>query len=303
METRHIAIVVRGQVQDRFSPDYDAKYAVNKTPFVDDDLHLVRALEDSGFRVTPAGWSDPSVEWDTFDVVLFRSPWGFFFDRPRFFAWLEKLEQCGTLVLNSPEIIRANVSKFYLKRLSDAGLTIVPTHFVEENKKVDLEAVARERGWSEIVVKPASLGGAIDVVRAPAAKAATLQEMAECLLSQDDLLVQEYFPEIEEGEYSLIFFGSEYSHAVKKLPAPGEWREQAQYGGSDHPVELSAEVVDQAAKAREIVGAGAVYSRVDGFLREQRLYITECEMIDPRLFFGGAPGAAERLVREIVGRL
>jgi hypothetical protein len=45
-------------------------------------------------------------------------------------------------------------------------------------------------------------------------------------------IIQPYLPEIEtKGELSLIYFGGEFSHAVGKVPQPGDFRVQPEYDG------------------------------------------------------------------------
>ncbi len=52
-------------------------------------------------------------------------------------------------------------------------------------------------------------------------------------LPEDVYLVQPFQPEIQtEGEWSLIFIDGEYSHAVLKRPAAGDYRVQNDFGGS-----------------------------------------------------------------------
>jgi hypothetical protein len=47
-----------------------------------------------------------------------------------------------------------------------------------------------------------------------------------------------------EGELSAIYFGGHFSHAVRKIPLPGDYRVQDDFGAHDEPVAL-----DPAARA------------------------------------------------------
>ena len=61
------------------------------------------------------------------------------------------------------------------------------------------------------------------------------------------MLVQPFLPEIQSGgELSLLFFDGVFSHAVRKLPRPGDYRVQFQFGGSNENVDVSDELVAQA---------------------------------------------------------
>ena len=44
------------------------------------------------------------------------------------------------------------------------------------------------------------------------------------LLARGDALVQPFEPAIAAGEVSLVYFGGEFSHAVRKTPDRTDWR-------------------------------------------------------------------------------
>ncbi|MFL9603558.1 RimK family alpha-L-glutamate ligase, partial [Aeromonas dhakensis] len=90
-----------------------------------------------------------------------------------------------------------------------------------------------------------------------------------------DLVVQQYLPEITEGEWSLIFFGGQYSHAVRKCPAEGDFRVQTHFGGSAR-AELPPETIVETAAdiLRDIPGReDPLYARVDGVERNGTLVL------------------------------
>src|SRR5690606_32937924 len=88
-------------------------------------------------------------------------------------------------------------------------------------------------GWDEVVVKPAVSASAWETRRISRAAAATSDADFERLLIRGDMLVQKYVPEItSDGEWSLLFFGGQYSHAVRKRPEEGDFRVQVEHGGS-----------------------------------------------------------------------
>ena len=68
-------------------------------------------------------------------------------------------------------------------------------------------------------------------------------EVAQALLSRllphESFMLQPYFEKVEtEGEFSAIYFDGQFSHAVQKIPVPGDYRVQDDYGASDFPVDL-----------------------------------------------------------------
>jgi len=298
MESLRIGILVRGQQEDPFTEDYK-NYAESGTEYTDDDLLLVNELESRGHITQAIVWNDQSIDWDSYQVVLVRSPWGFFFQLDTFNSWLERVKASKARVFNSPAHLAKNISKKYLKELQEAGIQTVPTEIINKGQSVSLSEITSARGWEELVIKPASLGGAISVERAKSSAANTLNNTANKILQNDDLIVQEFFPEISEGEWSLVFFGENYSHAVKKIPASGQWKEQVQYGGSQIAAKPSDKIIAQASAARKVFAEGTLYSRVDGLERNGSLFINELELIDPRLFFASDKNAAKRFVDEM----
>ena len=71
------------------------------------------------------------------------------------------------------------------------------------------------------------------------------------------MLVQPWLKDIvNSGEYSLMFFGGEFSHAVSKVPRSGEFRVQPEYGGIIGPCEPPPGSIELAqGRARNIARA------------------------------------------------
>ncbi len=46
------------------------------------------------------------------------------------------------------------------------------------------------------------------------------------------ILVQEFLPEIAEGEVSLVYFDGVFSHAIRKCPPAGEFRVNSRFGAT-----------------------------------------------------------------------
>ena len=101
--------------------------------------------------------------------------------------------------------------------------------------------------------------------------------MAELLASGRAAMVQPYLPSIaERGETALIFFGGVYSHAIHKGPMLPETGIVRPYG-MFQPENIAAR---EPTSAERVAGEPVVL---------------ECELAEPSLFLGTAPGAADRL--------
>ena len=261
------------------------------------DTLLAEAFQEAGLRVVPSVWSDATVKWSRFDLILIRSPWDYFREIEAFQEWLTERE--GAFVLNPIPLVRWNLQKSYLSQLEAEGVPIIPTLFLERGRPLSLALALEERGWQQAIVKPQISGGAFETWPCSLQRATTQQKKLEEAVAARPTMIQLFLPEVSlRGEWSLIFFDGTFSHAVLKRPAPGDFRVQAEFGGSTQRAEPSEALLDVAVRA--ITAAGRVspwlYARVDLVETARGPLLMELELIEPELFFGLAPGSAERFV-------
>jgi hypothetical protein len=122
--------------------------------------------------------------------------------------------------------------------------------------------------------------------------------------ARGDVLVQRFERRlVDEGEWSLVFIDGEFSHALLKHPRRGDFRVQAEHGGSAAPATASARLVADATRVlRAAATEPPLYARVDGFeALDGGLVLVELELIEPELFlrFGGS----EALARAVASRI
>jgi len=260
-----------------------------------DDRLAAEALRRRGAVIHPLRWDAPSVEGAGFDAVIVRSVWDYHLRPVEFLGWVETLEGAGTRLLNPPAVLRWNHHKSYLRDLTARGVATVPTVWLERGAQADLGAVLADRGWAEAVVKPAISASAHETWITSRSKAGTDAGRLRGLLLTGDALVQPLVPEVRsKGEWSLVFLGGEWSHAMLKRPRDGDFRVQEELGGRAWLEEPPAALVEQARQALAAAPAPCLYARVDGVERDGRLLLMELELIEPVLYFGAAPGAADR---------
>ncbi len=270
----------------------------------EDDHLLVAALADIGIASVPAVWSDASIDWTSFDALIMRSPWDYFERVAEFRAWLDARIAERVLMCNSREILNWNFDKRYLQDLARAGVALVPTICIAENDKADIAALARARGWNEIVVKPTIGGGGYRIHRFRLEELGRYSADIAKTLEDRGVLVQPFLPEIQGGgELSLLFFDGVFSHAVCKRPKAGDYRVQYQFGGSNENVQVSEELVAQARICIAHAPAPPVYARVDGVVRDGRFLLMELEIFEPLMFLSRHPEAPARFARAIEKRL
>ena len=269
-----------------------------------DDTGLAAALERLGVQPVACVWNDPQVDWSSFDAVLIRTTWDYFQHYAAFRSWLDRLDQLGIPTINDSALLRWNSDKRYLLELAGRGVAIIPTRLTDA---AGLPGVLAAMPAQQVVVKPTISGGAWHTVRGTVGDAGFAEAVAQ-LPREHDYLVQPFVPEIvSDGEWSLLYFGGVFNHAVIKRPAAGDYRVQGEHGGSADPVTpdpATLAAADCALAAVADIGHGDhAYVRVDGVIFGGRFLIMELELIEPFLHLDAHPDAAERLAQDVAERM
>ncbi len=261
-----------------------------------DDAPLLHAMPGVGLRPELCVWSDPNLDWARFDAGLVRTPWDYYKRWPEFRGWLDRIETLGLPLANPVPLLRWNADKRYLLALEEAGVPVVPTRVVGAG---DVETAIQASGWDDVVVKPTVSGGAHDTLRVRRGDRATHRAWLAELARRHALLIQPFVPEIARtGEWSLMFFGGAYSHAVLKRPRSGDFRVQNEHGGTHADADPGPDLIAQAgAMLAALPGLGfdeCVYARVDGVAIGGRLVLMELVGLEPQLDLTGHPQAGLR---------
>ena len=266
----------------------------------DDDRLLIPALAALGVTAVPAVWDSGQVCWDEFQGVLIRSSWDYHLRPLEFLEWIARLERGGVRVWNPGALLRWNHHKRYLRDLAARGVATVPTRWLARGEPADLRALLAEVGWREAVIKPAVSASAFGTWRSSTETASRDQSRLEELLSAGDVMVQPLLSEVSDaGEWSIVFLGGRFSHAVLKRPAAGDYRVQWEFGGSAVSAAPARRLIADAERVLAAAPGDALYARVDGVEREGRLVLMELELIEPHLFLGWDNGAAGRLAEAL----
>jgi hypothetical protein len=117
------------------------------------------------------------------------------------------------------------------------------------------------------------------------------------------MIVQPLIEEVARtGEFSLMLFTGEYSHAVVKRPRSGDFRVQEYHGGVTMPCDSPpAGAIELAQAALAAAPANATYARVDIVPDDEgTLRIMELELIEPSLFLDHAPDGGAAFTKAIL---
>jgi glutathione synthase/RimK-type ligase-like ATP-grasp enzyme len=269
-----------------------------------DDRLAAGALADRGIEVEPAVWDDPGVRWGRYGAVVVRSCWDYHLREGELRRWIARLEALGVPLWNPPALLRWNMNKHYLRDLAARGVPILPTVWLERGERAGLSDLLAANGWDQAVVKPTVSASAHETWRTSPAGAPGQQQRFETLLARGGVMVQRFAEEIETaGEWSLLFFGGRFSHAVIKRPRPGDFRVQAEHGGIAEPAVPPPAVLDRAGQALAAAPGSWLYARVDGCESAGGFHLMELEMLEPWLFFAEDPEAPGRFADSLAEAL
>jgi hypothetical protein len=273
--------------------EFELEFGVLQKGCAEHGVTLEHRIWDSPFD--PAG----------FDAFMIGTVWDY---PPKLAAFLDTIDELNTHapLYNPPHVVRWNIEKRYLQALAEAGAPSIPTLWADRADDASIRPAFEALDTDRVVVKPLVGGGAWRQA---------LVNKGEALPATEDLppaacLIQPFLPSVpEEGEYSFLFFGGHFSHALQKLPKAGDYRVQSMFGAREivhepRPGELEQcrAVLDAAA---QITGeADLLYARVDmvrGLNGE--LAVMELEIIEPYLYPEQGPGMGAVFARALKDRL
>ncbi len=265
---------------------------------------LKEALEAKGAVVERTNWDNPNYDFSKTDAVVFRTIWDYFERYTEFSNWLSKISII-TKVVNPLPLVRWNIDKHYLKDLSLKGVSVMESVFVDTGNHRLLTTICKEKGWRDIVIKPAISGAAMHTYKIRASQISNNEALFLKLVNERDMLVQEFLPTImTKGEISLMVFNGNYTHAILKLPKTGEFRVQDDFGGTVHSYTPAKNEISLAENAFAACHPTPAYGRAD-IVWDKNLnpMISELEIIEPELWVRNHPASAIDFADGILGYL
>lgn len=241
------------------------------------NLHEARLLEQMllqhGHRCSFVDFHDISPQKE--DIFIFQTIAGYFLQAAEFAKSLDKIEESGAKSINDVRLIRWNLDKIYLRELEQKGAKILDSLWIEKDSEII------DPKWGDFVVKPRISAGAYNTYKMQEFDFAKIS----ALLKDHPLMIQPFAKEIEEdGEYSLIFFGGKFSHAILKRAAKGDFRVQHALGGSYQHIEPEKWMQEAAFAILAMLPYQPNYARIDGIKRDRNFLLMEVEVLEPYLY-------------------
>lgn len=149
-----------------------------------------------------------------------------------------------------------------------------------------LEDAFRKFKTDEIVIKPAVSATAKDTFRITSKELRKNSETLENLFYKRDLLIQPFMQSIvDEGEFSLFYFGGNLSHTILKKPQTDSFYVQEEHGGILKTIYPEAELVSAGEKVFRSITPSPLYARIDLVRFDGGFAVMELELIEPSLYF------------------
>jgi len=278
-----------------------------------DAAPLAGALTTAGLSFHVAAWDDRQVDWADARLTILRSCWNYPRHAEAFMAWAEATAKVTTL-LNPLPVLCWNFHKRYLLDLESHGIPVTPTVMVLQGSITTLAQIRRERGWQEVVVKPAVSAASFRTMLVTPDEMSAGEAHLRGLVAQRDTLVQAYLPAVEEyGERALIWVKGRLTHAIRKTPRLSGQDESV----SNEAVPVAEEEAELAGNVMETLDAIITAPAAGISIQDQLLYarvdiapgpdgsplLMELELMEPSLYFHQSPVSLDRFVAGMQERL
>ena len=205
------------------------------------------------------------------DVVLLRQ------DPPFDMAYitttylLERIHP-RTLVVNDPAHVRNAPEKLFVLDFLD----LMPPTLITR-ALTDVQAFRAE--YKDIIIKPLYGNGGAAVFRIKPGDG-NLSSMVELFQTvfREPFMVQEYRPEVKQGDKRIILVDGEIAGALNRVPQAGETRSNLHVGGTAVPVELNNRDREICASLKpELKRRGLIFTGIDVI----GPYLTEINVTSP----------------------
>ena len=223
------------------------------------------------------------VDLADLDVVLLRQDPPFDMSYITTTHLLERIHP-NTLVVNDPGHVRNAPEKIFVLDFPE----LMPPTLLTRNLE-DVKSFRDE--FKDIIIKPLYGNGGAGVFRLQPGDSniASLVEMFH-LAWREPFMVQEYRPEVRQGDKRIILIDGEVGGIINRVPAPDEARSNMHVGGRAEAVELTDRDREICATlAPELKRRGLIFTGIDVI----GPYLTEINVTSPTGIrevrkFGGA---------------
>ena len=260
-------------------------------------------MEEMGWQVEPIAWRTKVLDWNQYDAVYIGVPWDYPEDPERFMSVLETIDQSRAVLANDLELVRWSLAKTYLRDLEAKGAAIVPSLWFDDMAPGIVDQAFDKCRTDQIIIKPVVSTNATDTFLLTRDRARELEGTLASTFHRRPFVVQPFIESIQsDGEFSLFYFNSEFSHATRKVPKPEDFRVQEEYGADLMSIVPEPSLLETGNSVMRLVKPMPVYARAD-FVRgpDGRFLVMELELIEPSMYLRMDSDAPRRFAEALDG--
>ena len=192
--------------------------------------HTLKVEDTEGSHYTLS--SPRTVDLGDLDVVHLRQDPPFDMSYITTTHLLERVHP-ETLVVNDPAHVRNAPEKVFVLDFLD----LMPPTMVTRSLD-DVRAFRAE--YRDIIIKPlyGNGGEAVFFLKKDDTNLASLVELFQLML-REPFMVQQYLPQVREGDKRIILIDGKLAGAINRVPASDETRSNMHIGGTPKPVDLT----------------------------------------------------------------
>lgn len=264
---------------------------------IDADLAF-EPLARLGWECEWLAWRTPGVAWGDWDVVYLAATWDYPEDPERFLAVLGEIDRSRAVLVNPFELVRWNLAKTYLRDLEAAGADIVASRWYEDFDADALATCHDAFDSGRLIVKPVVSTNAADTYVVE--RGTAVDDLAAVFAGRAHV-VQPFIDTIlTGGEISLFYIGGRYSHGIRKVPVPGDFRVQEEHGADITSTRPEPRLLATADRVMASVVPQPLYGRIDFVCDRHDVHrVMELELIEPSLYLRMDAAAPERFARAL----
>lgn len=265
------------------------------------------AFHARGWKTHDAAWDDENIDWAAFDAIIIRATWDYIQKPDAYTAWVRRTAAQNPRFFNPADAVLWNIEKTYLRNLADGGIATIPSFWMTrgQNAMDGLDDfLDRISEHDDFLVKPTIGCGGSGIEKI--SRAVLAQNGIGCcaeILKKSGAIIQPFIPEIDKGEWSLVYFGGAFSHAILKIPAHGAYKCQKQHGGTIQARTAPPHIRHFSDTVMAAIPHDLLYARIDILDTRNGPYLVEVEINEPGLFESFHPAAGENLATALAQRI
>lgn len=246
---------------------------------VKEDLILQKYLLHNQIDTKIIAW-EKSKPQTKFSII--RSIWGYQNNIEKFYNYINTINNSNQLLINNYQIINQNFNKSnQLELFKKYQIPHIPTKII-----YDLSEIKTISKYEKHVIKPLISASGNNTHILEDLSPENIQNIYQELV-RNGLMIQPFFPEINDGELSLILIANNITHGVIRYPGLFTTKNTITYYDITN---LDQQIIDLVNKIKNIKEyQDNIFMRIDILKRQNTYLIMEIELLEPQLFFEWIP--------------